>query len=101
MDNTSIYEKEFNYGQVKAICEVFKYREELEKTFSDPLDYEDIMAMGLKYYEEWEQLADLKNSDRTEPVYNDIGNELSFINEEEFAYEQSYVDRRVREDYLM
>lgn len=97
----SIYEKTFNYGQVKAICEVFKYKEELENTFSYELDYEDIIAIGLKYYEEWERLADLRNGKRTEPVYNDIGNEINFVSEEEYAYEQAYVDRRVREDYLM
>lgn len=99
--NVSIYDKRFNYGQVKAICEVFKYREQLEEVWYEPVDYENIIELALKYYDEWKQLADLYNGKRTKAVYNEIGNEVSFINEEEYTYEQSYVDRRIQEDYLM
>lgn len=89
---TTIYEKKYNYGQVKAICEVFKYNDILQ------LDYEDIINIALGYYDEWKQLA--KNYGKGKPVYNKIGNEVEFINEEEYAYEQAYFDRRVSEDYL-
>lgn len=85
MKNTTIYEKRFSYGQVKAICEVFKYREELAKIWDGCADYEDIIEIALKYYNEWKQLADLYNGKRTKAVYNEIGNELSFINDE-YAY---------------
>lgn len=101
MENVSIYEKQFNYGQVKAICEVFKYREELSKLWNEPCDYEDIIRLALRYYEEWDKLATAKNKNITTPIENKEGTLIDFISEEEFAYEQVYIDRRIREEYLM
>lgn len=101
MENVSIYDKQYNYGQVKAICEVFKYREELAKSWGGYADYEDIIELAIDYYSEWEQLANLHNNKKNISAYNKIGNKIEFISEEEFAYEQSYIDRRIKEDYIL
>lgn len=101
MGNVSIYDKQYNYGQVKAICKVFKYREELAKIWGGCADYEDIIDLALDYYSEWELLANLRNNKNTTSAYNKIGNKIEFISEEEFAYEQSYIDRRIKEDYIL
>lgn len=101
MENLSIYEREYNYTQVKAICEMFKYRDVIANVWGYNCDYEDIIEIALEYYEEWKQLADKKNYNKTEPIYNKIGNEIEFADFEEFAYEQNYFDRRVREDYIL
>lgn len=100
-DNSEIYEKQYSYSEIKAICEVFKYREEIARVCcNDFLDYEDIIQIALQYYAEWEQLANLLNGTRNEPVLNEVGNEIEFISEEEFEYEQVYIERRIKEDYL-
>lgn len=96
----TIYEKKYNYSQVKAICELFKYRNELQELWG-VCDYEDIIKLALEYYEEWTKIVDYKKGKRKTPIVNKIGNEINFISEEEFAYEQAYFDRRIKEDYLL
>ena len=98
-NETSIYNKKYNYGQVKAICEVFKYRKDLQMKTNDEWTYEEIIEQAMQYYEEWRKLADLHNGKRKKPVYNAIGNEMELY-DDEFAYEQDYFDRRIKEDYL-
>ena len=85
----TIYEKNYNYSQVKAICELVKYSNVI---YFD--NYEDIINIALGYYDEWKRLA--KNKKTGKITRNKIGNEIKFINEEEYAYEQAYYNRRIK-----
>lgn len=91
----TIYDKKYTYSQVKAICELFKYNNILN------WDYEDIIQVALRYDREWQELAKDKEKGNNKVVYNEIGNPIEFLDEEEYAYEQAYYDRRIKEDYLL
>lgn len=93
MTSTSFYEKKYTYSQVKAICEIVKY--------GFDWDYETIIRIALNYAKEWQKLAKIKEDGSNKVVYNEIGNPIEFLSEEEYSYEQAYYDRRIREDYLM
>lgn len=90
----SYYDKRYNYEQVKAICEVFKHNKEL------CWDYEDVISVGLQYYDEWVKLARNKEKGNGKGVKNKYGNVVQFLDNSEYAYSQDYVARRVVEDYL-